>query len=54
LVSTDPDTDFFLNADPDSIGRETNEDPNPGQTLPLLKVEFYMKNIYFKAENLAY
>jgi hypothetical protein len=45
---TDPDTAFFLNADQDSKGSETNEDPNPGQTLPLLKVEFFMKNIFSK------
>jgi hypothetical protein len=37
---------FYLNADPNP-GSQTNPDPDPGQTLPSQKVEFYRKNIVF-------
>jgi hypothetical protein len=37
----DPDSGFYLNADPDSdSGSQTNADPDAAQTLPSLKVEF--------------
>ncbi len=52
-VNADPDPDFFfLNADPDP-GQQNNsvhEDPNPGPTLKLQKVEFlHGKYKYLKA-----
>jgi len=45
-LSTDPDPAFYLSADPD-LGSQTNADLDPGQTLPSLTVEFYMKNILY-------
>ncbi len=51
----DPDTAFYLNADPeldlDLYGAEpipVHTDPDPGQTLVTQKFNFYMKNIYLK------
>jgi hypothetical protein len=40
--NSDPDPDFFLNADPDQGAKPTriHADPDPGQTFKSQKVEF--------------
>ncbi len=48
----DPDLDpaLYLNADPDQGGHthaDPYTDPDPGQTLPSLKVEIYMNNVLY-------
>ncbi len=44
--NADPDTAFYLNADPNSdTGNQTNADLDPGQTLEPQKVEFLYENI---------